>query len=182
MTDHLMGDLTDARKRVRLAPMLTLNDHEYAHERGICVDSCPFCEETRRQNMSNSFDKPIDLDVGPVAGCVGRTPGIFDGLDKIPLQIKEPVQPTLERTLNERGPEYGEYTGMAHVAQSIKKVLRQAPSYPRMSDDQRESLDLIATKIARIVCGNPDNPDSWLDIEGYAKLARDRIPQYPAIP
>lgn len=145
--------MTDARKQVKLAPMFTLNDHEYAHERGICVDSCPFCEETRRQNMSNNFDKPI-----------------------------EPAQPSLERTLNERGSEYGDYMGMALVAQNIKHNLRNAPSWYKLSDDQRESLDMIATKIARIVCGNPDNPDSWLDIEGYAKLARDRIPQYPATP
>lgn len=130
--------------------------------------------------MSNEFDK-IDLDVGPLAGCVGRTPGVFDETLRI-LQVKEPAGTMLEQTLSQRGSEYGDYTIMAHVAQSIKNQMRSGPSYARMSDDQRESLDVIATKIARIVCGNPNLPDSWLDIEGYAKLARDRIPQYPAIP
>lgn len=62
---------------------------------------------------------------------------------------------------------------MATCAQRIKEAMG-----PRahMSAVQRESLDLIATKIARLCCGDPDNADSWLDIEGYAKLARDRLP------
>jgi hypothetical protein len=40
----------------------------------------------------------------------------------------------------------------------------------KMTLVQRESLDMIATKIARIVCGDPDELDSWVDIGGYAEL------------
>ena len=60
---------------------------------------------------------------------------------------------------------------MATVAQKIKEAMG-----PRahLSAVQRESLDMIATKIARLVCGDPNDRDSWLDIQGYAKLAEDR--------
>jgi hypothetical protein len=34
---------------------------------------------------------------------------------------------------------------------------------------------MIIHKIGRIVTGNPDVPDHWLDIEGYARLVRDRL-------
>lgn len=186
MTDYLMDDLTEARKQVKLAPVLTLDDHEYAHERGICVDSCPFCEENRRSNMSNEFDRPIDMSIGPMtASCTRRGPIPIlsrEDIEKAPLTLQDPSPTALDLTLNERGANYGDYDNMAYVAQKIKDVLRGGGAWSKTSPAQRESLDLIATKMARIVCGNPNLPDSWLDIEGYAKLARERVPVFPAIP
>ena len=44
-----------------------------------------------------------------------------------------------------------------------------------MSDSHAESLDMIASKLAQILAGNPNEADHWLDIEGYARLARERI-------
>jgi hypothetical protein len=32
---------------------------------------------------------------------------------------------------------------------------------------------MMASKMARIVTGDPDNIDHWLDIEGYARLVRN---------
>lgn len=183
MPDNLMGDLTAGRQQVRLGPMLTLSDHEYAHERGVCVDSCPFCETDKAMNMSNQFDTPIDMNVGNMRCCGSGRPGIFDDIHKIPLTVKEldPGAYVLDSTLQARGQKYGDYGAMATVAQKIKESMG-----PRahLSAVQRESLDLIATKIARIVCGDPNLPDNWLDIEGYAKLARDRLPDRsePATP
>lgn len=37
-------------------------------------------------------------------------------------------------------------------------------------DVKKEALAMIATKIARIVNGNSDDPDHWRDIAGYAEL------------
>jgi hypothetical protein len=34
---------------------------------------------------------------------------------------------------------------------------------------------MIASKIARIVVGDYDHIDSWVDIAGYAKLVADRL-------
>jgi hypothetical protein len=39
----------------------------------------------------------------------------------------------------------------------------------------RESLDMISNKIARIVNGNPSEPDHWIDIAGYATLIANRL-------
>jgi hypothetical protein len=41
--------------------------------------------------------------------------------------------------------------------------------------DQAEALDMICHKIGRIVNGDPDYADSWIDIAGYAKLVADRL-------
>lgn len=83
------------------------------------------------------------------------------------------LKDTLDETLEQRGQKYGDYGYMATCAQRIKEAMGPRAN---MSAVQRESLDVIATKIARLCCGDPDHYDSWLDIEGYAKLARDRLP------
>jgi hypothetical protein len=44
-----------------------------------------------------------------------------------------------------------------------------------MPAHQKESLEMIASKIARIVCGDSNHHDSWHDIGGYAKLVADRL-------
>ena len=77
--------------------------------------------------------------------------------------------------LDERHTTYGTFSGTARVAQQLKHCIKQGDSYHRLSADQKESLDLIATKLARIVNGDPKYADSWVDIAGYAKLIVDRL-------
>lgn len=111
-----------------------------------------------------------DANVG-AQGCVAQQPSVFDDLNKIPLTYKHPSE--LEATLDQRGQKYGDYGIMATCAQRIKEAMGVRH---HMSAVQRESLDVIATKIARLCCGDPNDRDSWHDIQGYAKLAEDRLP------
>lgn len=85
----------------------------------------------------------------------------------------------LDQTLTQRGERYGDYGRMATVAQHLKEAMG---SRAHLTAVERESLDVIATKIARIVCGEPLQRDSWHDIQGYAKLAEDRCPLLAATP
>ena len=73
-------------------------------------------------------------------------------------------------TLDQREKQHGDYLKVATVAQSIKDALDWQQG--KLSPAQRESLDMIVTKMARIVCGDPNIIDHWLDIEGYARLVR----------
>ncbi len=43
------------------------------------------------------------------------------------------------------------------------------------ADDQWEALEMIIHKVGRIVNGNPDKIDHWIDIAGYAKLVAMRL-------
>ena len=74
-------------------------------------------------------------------------------------------------TLAERRNMHGDFQLGSAVAQSIKDALDCHQD--KFSPAQRESLDQIATKMARIVCGDPNIIDHWLDIEGYARLVRN---------
>jgi 20S proteasome alpha/beta subunit len=81
----------------------------------------------------------------------------------------------VDRVLDERATTYGAFTGVASVAQNLKHSLRQGDSHHKLAADQREALDMIVSKLARIVNGDPDYADSWVDIAGYAKLVADRL-------
>ena len=78
-------------------------------------------------------------------------------------------------TLQERGNRYGEFHEQSNYAQDMKAILRRSPNWATMTNDQREGLDMIANKIARILNGDPNYADSWLDIAGYATLVCNRL-------
>jgi len=80
-------------------------------------------------------------------------------------------------TLTERGSRYGKFTGHAEVTQTLKAVFRakMGEKWDRLADDQKECLEMIAHKLGRIINGDPNYADSWVDIAGYAKLVADRL-------
>ena len=80
----------------------------------------------------------------------------------------------VRRLLTERGERYGDFANLAGISQALKSFL-QAHASGSLAPDQREALEMIAGKIARILNGDPNYADSWLDIAGYAKLVADRL-------
>lgn len=83
----------------------------------------------------------------------------------------------VDATLAERGKKYGTFTGHAEVTYKLKTILRQHAQRQGKSFafDQAEAMDMICHKLGRIVNGDPDYADSWIDIAGYAKLVADRL-------
>lgn len=88
---------------------------------------------------------------------------------------REP-QSAVEATLQERGSRYGDFSEHARIAQAIKRELHSGLRSPELTDVQRQALEVIADKMARIVCGDPNYQDNWHDIQGYARLAEERLP------
>jgi len=76
----------------------------------------------------------------------------------------------IEQTLAERETSHGDYRDHAHTAQSIKNVMLSSTKWQSLSDPQKESLDMIAHKVGRILNGDPNFIDSWRDLAGYAML------------
>ena len=83
----------------------------------------------------------------------------------------------VEQTLTERGTRYGHFKDHAEIAQQLKGVIGSfiIQRACNMAPDQHEALEMICHKIARIINGDPDYADSWVDIAGYAKLVADRL-------
>ncbi len=82
----------------------------------------------------------------------------------------------LNITLAERDKVYGSFREKAILSQSIMHLLRRHPT-PNMTEAQWEALQMIVHKITRIVVGDPNHLDTWLDIAGYAMLARETCVQ-----
>lgn len=77
--------------------------------------------------------------------------------------------------LTERGNRYGSFIGHSQISQRIKNAIVSGESWEGMTDSQKEALDMIAHKIARIVNGDPNYDDSWVDIIGYAQLVVNEL-------
>lgn len=75
----------------------------------------------------------------------------------------------IDALLEEREKVHGEFWHTATIAQELKStVAGYAPA--GLDATHAEAIDLICTKIARILSGNPNEVDHWKDIAGYARL------------
>lgn len=97
--------------------------------------------------------------------------------DSIPDFIKAPPEspPGIDGTLASRGATYGLFKDQAQITQQLKEAMHEAQKWSLLPDDMKESLDMIALKIARILNGDPTHEDSWRDIAGYALLIQKRL-------
>lgn len=81
----------------------------------------------------------------------------------------------IDAITDERGRQYGDFTHQGVIAQDLKEYMREQDGWRRLKSHQKESLDMIAHKISRILNGDPQHRDSWVDIAGYAQITAERI-------
>jgi hypothetical protein len=77
--------------------------------------------------------------------------------------------------LEGRAIRYGSFQGHAEISQALKLTMQDQTKWPMLDDDQREALEMIQHKIARILNGDPTYADNWIDIAGYATLVANRL-------
>lgn len=79
-------------------------------------------------------------------------------------------------TLNSRQATHGDFQDNGIVMQNLKEVMRAFGTNwkkDKLTCYQREALEMIQHKIGRILSGNPNEPDHWHDIAGYATLVEN---------
>jgi hypothetical protein len=112
-------------------------------------------------------------------GCAERGCACYDPrIDKDGVEMEEVKKAVdITTTLDERGSRYGKFKDHAEITQKLKYIIRlhMGARYDRLEPDQIEALEMICHKIGRIVNGDPNYADSWVDIAGYAKLVADRL-------
>ena len=81
----------------------------------------------------------------------------------------------IDQILEERGSRYGDFGSQAIITQNIKAAMRHSPNWNKLPNDMKESLEMVAHKIGRILNGDPSYADSWVDIVGYTQLVVDRL-------
>ncbi len=120
--------------------------------------------------LRDIFEQAKENGAMALGGSLGPDPGRYSGTGETKATTTD-----VDAVLEERGARYGKFEDHANLAQTLKRVVAGGRSHFTMDDDQKEALDMICHKMARIVNGDPDYADSWVDIAGYAKLVADRL-------
>ena len=90
--------------------------------------------------------------------------------------VYRPARPSdALKTLEKRANRYGKFSAVSEISQGLKDMMRVTPSWYKLEPNQRESLEMIAHKIARILNGDPMYEDSWRDVAGYATRVADYL-------
>lgn len=80
---------------------------------------------------------------------------------------RDPLLTTREST-------HGDFAENARVSQIIKEAYRSSPGWEKLTDIERESMDMIALKFSRVLSGKSMERQHWEDVVGYAKLVEER--------
>lgn len=84
--------------------------------------------------------------------------------------VDEPIRAPLLVT---RESTHGSFADNAAVSQMLKRVLRSSAGWERLTDIEREAMDMICLKFSRILSGKSRERQHWEDVVGYGKLAEE---------
>lgn len=143
---------------------------------------------TKSDKIREYFRKHPDADVPKVAAKFEAPKPMTYKLRKQvqdewqpPALVPVPEVPSnstdVDETLDNRAQDYGKFIEGAEIMQRLKRIVHnyiEKRGTP-LAFDQCEAIDMIIHKLGRIINGNPDKVDSWVDIAGYAKLVADRL-------
>ena len=81
-----------------------------------------------------------------------------------------------DQILNDREQTHGAFREVAGYSQAIKQLMRTSRNWNRLDVAQAQALEVVADKVARILCGDPSYQDHWQDGAGYFELVlRDLV-------
>ncbi len=82
---------------------------------------------------------------------------------------------SVDKVLYERGKTHGDFTDNSLTSQKLKNVMRNTgKNWEKLSDVDKEGLEMIQHKIARFINGDSSHVDTIVDIIGYATLIRNK--------
>lgn len=78
-----------------------------------------------------------------------------------------------KKILSEREKTHGNFSDVAAMGQQLKAVMSMSKNWLALNHAQREALEYIQMKVARVLSGDRNYRDHWEDIAGYAILGAD---------
>jgi len=85
--------------------------------------------------------------------------------------MSEPTN--VHEMLEGRATRYGTFEGHARISQALKRAMQDSPNWAKLTDVQKEGLEMVQHKIARMLNGDPSYLDNIVDIVGYSTLVKD---------
>jgi hypothetical protein len=177
---------------------LTVNPKDLAKEHGVAVS---YVYQLRKKLIEGKRKVTLTKDQVEIAKKLGVSledfvkEGLKTGMLKpdgkwqppkplpVPKVSRPIVNPAItmetdvDQVLDSRAKDYGKFIEGAEIMQMLKRLVhnyiedRGTP----LAFDQREAIDMIIHKLGRIINGNPDKVDHWVDIAGYAILVSERL-------
>ena len=92
---------------------------------------------------------------------------------------QKPLAARPASVLQERSATHGDFEHGAVISQRLKHALSAGTNWEAMDVVQREALEAVAGKLARIVTGDSSFLDHYRDIIGYTQLAMDYTAKQP---
>jgi len=81
----------------------------------------------------------------------------------------------VEEILKQRNKPHGSFDDNARITCRFQAVIYAEEGWKRLTDVQALALQMILHKVARVLSGDPNFPDHWDDIAGYATLVSNRL-------
>ena len=75
-----------------------------------------------------------------------------------------------DQILSDREQTHGLFREVASYSQAFKNMMRTSRNWQRLDVAQAQALEVVADKVARILCGDPSFLDHWQDGAGYLDL------------
>ena len=91
--------------------------------------------------------------------------------------MNEAVMDAITEAVTQRPSTHGDFSDNAAISQQLQAVMTASKNWDGLTVVQREALQMYAHKIGRILSGDPDEPDHWVDMGGYSRLVVDRLPK-----
>lgn len=148
-----------------------VGDNKVLWQRQTHPEELPFVDGECYTNKSNGgFKLPKDkpCDISKWSELRGES------LNDQYAEIEQVRQASITDTLKDRQSTYGDFSMVAEMTQGLLFVMSEY-GYNDMPDTHKESIHMIASKLARIINGNHDHKDSWHDIAGYATLVEQSL-------
>lgn len=101
--------------------------------------------------------------------------GTFNRIQSAGAQVNAVPLDEVDDTLQAREASHGPYRQQAQMSQLLKAIMHGHPNWKELPAEHREALDMIMMKISRLLNGNSSEPDTWIDISGYAMLCYNLI-------
>lgn len=140
-------------------------DQEALDRRAARAVAAQYAEATPHKPIADLAELEATMRQTPEGHVVEVEPALIDEI----LKNRHPL-------LAEREHTHGNYQATALIAQRFKDISKSTPNWSgNLTDVQRESLEAIFTKIARILSGDPNHPDHWRDVEGQAHLVTETL-------
>ena len=73
--------------------------------------------------------------------------------------------------LTDRNSTHGSFEDNARISQGLKEWMRGSSGWSKLTDVEREAMDMIALKFSRVLSGKSLEKQHWEDIVGYGQLA-----------